>query len=150
MIRYAKVNDIPSVIEMLVDFSKATPVEFLKHAQYNPKLVQFALLNVMRSGLILLSERDDQITGMLIAQVVNDQWMPHLRYLKELAWWVKPEYRNSTDGYRLLAEYNRIGRAQLEAKRVTAIQLTTLANKPIPGIEKMGWKAVEQNFVMEL
>lgn len=150
MIRFATTADIPTIITMLVKFADATPVQFLKGAQYNPRLVQSVLSAILKSGLILVSHRDDVITGMLIAQIVNDQWLPQYRYLKELAWWVDEEYRGGTDGYRLLAEFTRIGKSLLDEKKITAVQLTTLANKPIPIVEKLGWRSVETNFVLEI
>jgi hypothetical protein len=67
--------------------------------------------------------------------------------MREMAWWVEPQHRNSTLGYKLLAEYKKLGVKAIKAKLIDTFTITTLVDSPIRNIERHGWRPVEQNYV---
>jgi ribonucleotide reductase alpha subunit len=50
-------------------------------------------------------EKDKKLTGMLLAIKSPFMWDANKLIMSEIAYWVEPEYRGSTAGYRLLAKY---------------------------------------------
>jgi N-acetylglutamate synthase-like GNAT family acetyltransferase len=67
--------------------------------------------------------------------------------MREIAWWVDPEYRGSSAGGKLLAEYNRIGELMVEKDIISAYTITTLGMSDHLNLQKRGWHAIETNFV---
>ena len=48
--------------------------------------------------------------GLLMALITHTAWCDKTYQMMELAWYVKPEYRNSSIGYRLLKAYIEYGK----------------------------------------
>ena len=104
---------------------------------------------ILKSGTIIVGEVDGVIQGMLIACVDSNPWLPDVKTLKELAWWVEPEYRNTSLGYRILKEYIRVGKLGQEVGAISNFTITTLMESPIRDMEKFGWRPIEKNYVYE-
>ena len=149
MIRHARIEDRPEMLKMLYEFGDETPISLLQAPVMNDLYVMRTIDIIQRSGIALVSERDGEITGMLMAQIVGDTWMPNRKYMKELCWYVRPEHRGGTAGYRLLRKYEELCEELMERGSILAYGLTTLSNTPQMDLEKRGWVRVETDWVKE-
>lgn len=149
MIRHADLKDFDRIMALMVNFANAAPVDTYHEPQYNHRGVQHFLARVKSAGCILVGEADDQIQGMLIAQIMSDPWLPNHLVLKEIAWWVEPQYRNTSLGYRLLMEYVKFGKDLQHRGIVQNFVLTNMVTSPDFDLEKRGWRAIETNYVYE-
>lgn len=147
MIRCADLKDFHRVMQLMVNFANQSPLPDHHNPQYNYRSVEHFLAKISRGGVVLVGEVDGEIQGMLIAQVMTDSWLPEVRVLKELAWWVEPEYRQTSLGYRLLKEYVKLGKSLKEKNVISAFTLTTLMDSPIRDLERHGWRPIEKNYV---
>ena len=147
MIRYADLKDFDRIMEMMIDFANSSPYEAHHDPQYGDTWVRRLLCKFMQNGCILLGEKDDKVQGMLIAVANGDTWLPDVITLKELAWWVEPEYRNTTLGYKLLAEYIKLGKGLTETGKIQGFTLTNMVNSPDFDFESRGWDKVETNYI---
>ena len=148
-IRFAGIKDFDRIMSLMINFANAAPIEALRNPKYNYRGVQNFLTMILKSGTIIVGEVDGVIQGMLIAGVDNNPWLPHVKTLKELAWWVEPEYRNTSLGYRILKEYIRVGKLGREVGAISNFTITTLMESPIRDLERFGWKPIEKNYVYE-
>jgi hypothetical protein len=105
--------------------------------------------NFMRTGVILVAERETELQGMLIAQIIPDVWLPHVKTMREVAWWVEPEHRHSTMGYRLLKEYVKIGEKLVDKDIINGFTLTNMEQSPAFDLKKRGWSPIETNYIYE-
>jgi hypothetical protein len=149
MIRRAGIEDVDRIIELLENFANAAPVDFYHNPQYNTQHVIRQLAEIHRAGIILVGEIEGEIEGMIIAKSCSDPWMPQIKIMREMAWWVEPNHRMGTIGYRLLKEYQKICKELVEQKKITAFTITTLTDSPIRDISHWGWRPIEQNYVYE-
>jgi hypothetical protein len=149
MIRRAGIKDTDRIIELLEHFANAAPVDFYHNPVYNTRHVMNQLGEIHHSGVILVGEIDGKIEGMLIAKICADPWMPHIRIMREMAWWVEPKHRMSTLGYRLLKEYSSICKDLVDRDVITAFTITTLTDSPINDMKRFGWRPIEQNYMYE-
>lgn len=149
MIRHADLKDFDRVMELMVNFANSAPVSAYHDPEYNYRGVQHFLAGVKNAGCILVAEHDDTIQGMLIAQVLCDPWLPHIKTMKEMAWWVEPEYRHTSMGYRLLMEYVKFGKELQSAGVIENFVLTNMTISPDFDLEKRGWRPIETNYVYE-
>lgn len=149
MIRHADLKDFDRVMDLMVNFANHAPVDSYHDPEYNYRGVQHFLAQVKNTGCIIVGEADGEIQGMLIAQIMTDPWLPHIRTMKEMAWWVEPEYRNTTLGYRLLMEYVKFGKQLKDAGIIDNFVLTNMVTSPEFNLEKRGWRPIETNYVYE-
>jgi len=85
----------------------------------------------------------------LIAGIAPDVWLPNVKAMKEIAWWVEPEHRGSSLGYRLLKEYVKCGEKMVEKNIIDTFTLTNMEISPDFNLKKRGWRPIETNYVYE-
>lgn len=154
MIRSANLEDFDRIMELMINFANHSPWAPHHNPMYNDHYVRNLLTSFLTQGCILVAQpqpnqtpQPDQIQGMLIATTVSDPWLPHVKTLKELAWWVEPEYRHTSMGYRLLQKYIEYGKKMVEKNMVHGFTLTNMSISPDFDLEKRGWNKVETNYV---
>ena len=97
---------------------------------------------ILGRGFVLL---DDAGRGMLAAIVTPNFWCPAVMELKEIAWYVKPEFRRGSVGGRLFLEFDKIASAYLVQGRVQVVCLSLLASSEINSLP--GYRQIESTFV---
>lgn len=147
MIKHADIQDYDHVIYMLKNFANSAPVQAWHDPVYDDRRVRNMLLDIQRNGCVIVATVDNKPAGMLIARVMEDTWLPHIKTLKEMAWWVEPEHRGTTTGYRLLKEYVNTGKRLRDADVIQNFTLTLLKDSPAFDLAKRGWCEVETNYV---
>lgn len=147
MIRHATLQDYDRIIELMTHFADAAPVVSLNNPRPDVRRLQHFLAGIQQSGVILVAEEADDLQGMLIAQTQPDSWLPYVRTLRELAWWVEPEYRNTTMGYRLLQHYKQTALFMKQQGHIDQFTITLMENSPQLDLEKRGWTPIETNYI---
>lgn len=101
--------DYDQIIEMGLAFAKETKLKGWQENEIDPEHVKRVLFSCETSGVSVCAEDSSgQIQGIFLTHRVKDTWIPKILRLQELAWWVKPEYRNSQVGIQLFQEYVRL------------------------------------------
>ena len=148
-IRKATIQDFDRIMEMMIDFANHSPYSPQNNPEYGDTYVRRLLCSFMQNGCILLADHNDKVIGMLIGQTQPDPWLPHIKTLKEIAWWVDPEHRMTSAGYKLLLRYIKYGKALKEAGEISGFTLTNMEQSPDFDLEKRGWRPVEKNYIYE-
>lgn len=148
-VRSATQKDWPDIKRLMIDFANFNPVEDLKNPNFNPKHVDNVLHYICEKGVAIVCEHNNRVIGILLATIQGDLWLPHVKRMTEVAWWVEKEYRGSTAGARLLKYYIALGIEMKEQDYISSFTLTTLATTPDMKLEKRGWNPVEFNWVFE-
>jgi N-acetylglutamate synthase-like GNAT family acetyltransferase len=148
LIRKATKFDINILVPMIKQYAEEAPIELFKNETYQDhKYVAQLLYEIIAvQGFILV---DQEINGFLIAVIVPNIWCPKVIELKELAWWVKPEYRKTTLGGKLWLQFNDEGNKMLDNNRVQIICTTTMSSSPALNYEKRGYKLLESTYFKE-
>ena len=149
MIRQATLQDYDRIMSMMINFANSSPVSALQEPVYDDMYIRRLLDNFIKTGIILVAEKETELQGMLIAQIIPDVWLPHVKTMREVAWWVEPEHRHSTMGYRLLKEYVNIGEKLVDNSVIEGFTLTNMEQSPDFDLEKRGWSPIETNYIYE-
>ena len=149
MIRRATIQDYDSIMAMMINFANSSPYSALHDPEYNDMYIRRLLDSFGKEGCILLGEKNNEVVSMLIAQIQTDAWLPEIKTMKEVAWWVEPEHRMSSLGYRLLKEYVKIGKTLVEEQIIEGFTLTNMEISPDFDLEKRGWRPIETNYIYE-
>tara|TARA_R110000803_G_scaffold44457_2_gene94098 strand:- start:390 stop:854 length:465 start_codon:yes stop_codon:yes gene_type:complete len=149
IVRKATQDDFPDIKRLMVDFANANPVKLLHQPEYSKTHTDAVLTHLYKYGLMLVAEENRRVVGILLASVVADVWLPQLKRMSEIAWWVEESYRDTTAGARLLKKYVELGIEYQEKGIINNFTLTTLASTPDLKLNKRGWEPIDYNWVYQ-
>lgn len=145
-IRDASPFDIPDILDMLRSYRRLTPLPFLAEADDAEYVTKMLTELMAGKGLVLIADKDG-IAGMLIAVIAPSMWSPKHLIMTEMAYWVEPECRGGTMGYRLLAEYKQRGDELKKNGRITNYLISKMSNSPNLQYQKFGFEKLEEFWV---
>lgn len=147
MIRQANKFDISQIVEMLKEYRNAAPLEILKQANNQEYIEQFLMALIVGNGFILVAEKENKLIGMLIAGILPNIWNPKVNQCSEIAYWVKPEHRGSTAGYRLIKEYIKECDNLFKSGRIQISTISKMVNSPDLKYQKFGFEKLEETWI---
>lgn len=147
MIRNILPQDDARVCDLLRHFRDASGFVCLQHPDNEPYIR--GLLAEIRAGrgIGLVSEREAEVTGLILGVIQPNVWNPDLRVLSELAWWVEPQYRHTTAGYRLLEAYDQQARQLQQQGRVHTTTISKITTSPDIDYSRWGYNKLEETWV---
>ena len=143
MIRQATKYDKTEIIEMMQLFRAEADIEQYRHLDnivYWNKLLDSILAG---QGIIFLEEGK----GLIMALIAHTAWCDRTFQMYELAWYVKPEYRNTTVGYRLLKEYIDYGKQLKEQGRIKLFSIAKMVSSPNIKYDKFGFNKLDETWI---
>jgi GNAT superfamily N-acetyltransferase len=143
MIRQATKYDKTEIIKMMQLFRAEADIEQYKHLDnivYWNKLLDNILAG---QGVIFL----EQGKGLIMALITHTAWCDRTFQMYELAWYVKPEYRNTTVGYRLLKEYIDYGKQLKEQGRIKLFSIAKMVSSPNIKYDKFGFNKLDETWI---
>lgn len=143
MIREANKFDKDAVIELMKEFrDSADFVEILAedNIAYWHKLLDSIFAG---AGKVFYAEGK----GLLMSVIMPTVWDDKMFALHELAWYVRPDYRNGTTGYRLLDAYIKYGKELKDAGRIKYFTMTKLDISPALDYDKFGFRKKDENWI---
>jgi len=110
--------------------------------------IRIQLYEFITKGVVIVSEVEEVITGIICGVIKENIWYPSERLLTELFWFVDPKYRESSAALRLLKAFINAGKNN----NVDRVVMGIMAHSPINNnvYEKRGFKLLEQAFVLEV
>ena len=134
MIRQATKFDKTEIIKIMKQFRlEADLPEYVsaENEQYWNLLLDTILAG---KGVIFIEEGK----GLLMAMIHPTIWDNTVLTMQELAWYVKPEFRNSTIGYRLLKSYIEYGNELKEDGRIKFFSISKMDTSPDIKYQNLG------------
>jgi hypothetical protein len=142
-VRLANKFDLPKLKEMLWNYHDSGSVKVnVTNEETGVRILTHILIG---GGLALVSEKDDKVTGMLLAIKSPFLWDGTQFIMNEIAYWVEPEHRNSTAGYRLLKEYTNMCDTMLEEGKISNYTMSQMEGQSLD-YSKFGLKPVEHTW----
>lgn len=143
MIRQATKYDKTEIIEMMQLFRAEADIEHYRHLDnivYWNKLLDNIIAG---QGVVFL----EQGKGLLMAIITHTAWCDRTFQMYELAWYVKPEYRNTTVGYRLLKQYVDYGKQLKEQGRIKLFTIAKMVSSPNIKYDKFGFNKLDETWI---
>lgn len=143
MIRQANKYDKTQIIEMMQLFRKESKIEQYKdldNIEYWNKLLDSILAG---QGIIYIEDN----VGLILGIVLPTIWCNKTLVMHELAWYVKPEYRNTSVGYRLLKAYIDYGKQLKQEGRIKMFTITKMVTSPDIKYDRFGFSKLDENWI---
>ena len=94
-------------------------------------------------GVVFLEDNK----GLLMAMVLPTIWDNKTFALHELAWFVRPEHRNGSIGFRLFSSYLAHGKQLKENGRIAFFTVSKMDTSPNLKYEKYGFRKKDENWI---
>jgi len=145
-VRLANKFDLPVVLDMLRNFRNHTPIDMMRECN-NEEYINKLFHHVILGGGIALIAEDKDVAGMIIGVKDQNVWDPEVKVLRELVYWVEPQYRGSTAGYKLLLRYNKLAQELVDEQKIKMYTMTKMVNSPDLDFTRFGYKKTEEVWV---
>lgn len=141
--------DYDDLCDMMIEFAKSCGVSDLDRESYDRNYAKHILLRCEKTGASFIArDEHNQAIGMILSMRVQELWIPNIIRLRELAWYVRSEYRHTTVGARLFAEYKKSAETMREQGKITGYTMTKLHNSDDFDYEKRGFKFIEATYMV--
>ena len=147
MIRTARVQDIEQCLGLLVKFANASIYNYADWQQEDLNNARATLLGLIKTGYLKVIDLDGVIVGMIGAQTESDPWIRRRRRIRELFWWVEPEYRSTRHSVELFKCWQTDTRRWIEQGLADQVSLSTQPGGSQIDLNKRGWQCVEQHWI---
>lgn len=143
MIRKATKYDKIQIIEMMKLFRAESNIEQFQDIDNEPYWNRLLDSILAGAGVVFIEENK----GLIMALINHTAWCDKTYQMYELAWYVKPEFRNTTVGYRLLKTYVDYGK-QLKAEgRIKLFSIAKMVTSPDVKYNKFGFAKLDENWI---
>jgi GNAT superfamily N-acetyltransferase len=143
MIRTATKYDKKQIIEMMQLFRAESHIE--QYKDLNNVEYWNRLLDNIFSGQGIIYIEDG--IGLIMGVVMPTIWCDKTLVLNELAWYVKPEHRNTTVGYRLLKAYVDYGKQLKETGRIKMFTIAKMVTSPDLKYGRFGFSKLDEIWI---
>jgi N-acetylglutamate synthase-like GNAT family acetyltransferase len=144
--RYATKYDMPHLIDMMKAYAEEAGIKALKHNQNEGHVRSLFYQMLKGRGFILV---DDQLRGFLAAYVTCNFWNSAVKELHEVAWWVMPEYRDTSIGGRLWLRFNKLAQDMIDQKRVQIVCTSLMPSSPEIDYTRYKFAPLQATFFRE-
>ena len=142
MIRVANRFDVDEICDLMKQFRAESPVRDV-YGEDEEHFMQLLNNIFAGQGTIFLA----QGKGLLMSIVLSSIWSNKVRALHELAWYVKPEFRNGTVGPRLFKAYVQHGKQLKADGRIRYFTVSKMVSSPKLKFEKHGFRKIDENWI---
>jgi N-acetylglutamate synthase-like GNAT family acetyltransferase len=152
-VRGAETEDILPIISLLREFAADSGIESASE-YFSPKAVGGMISYSIRNGCCIIAvdkvSREENIVGVIMGAINVNPWTSQTRELRELAWYVKPEYRKGRSGIKLYNRYKEESRELIESGEVSASFMTTLESSGdrLERIVERDFSKIESHYMM--
>lgn len=147
IIRKANRYDVKVIIKMLNQYKRSSGIDFIRTASEDHVEIMLDEI-ICGKGFVLLACKEGIEVGLLVAAIMPSAWSPRHNILTEMAYWVDPEYRGGTAGYRLLREYIDESTRLKNDGRINCTLISKMATSPDLKYDRFGFKKLEEFWVM--
>lgn len=146
-VRRAEHRDIPGMLKQLESFSKF----YTSRRNLWPDDSEYAVAGVktiIDNHLVYVADHSEHgIVGLIAGFITPHFFNPKIRVLAEMFWWVDVEFRNTSAGSRLFAEFLNWGKANADW-----VTMVLEHNSPVreETLLKRGFKLQERSYLFEV
>jgi GNAT superfamily N-acetyltransferase len=149
MIRKINRFDFEEIVDIMLDFADATNMKGYRENELTRESIKKVLLRCEIGGISLCSTTEEgRIQGVILSLRDRDLWIPTIIRLRELAWWVRPEYRNTTVGARLFHAYTKAADELISRGEIVSYTISKMNFSPDLDYERRGFRFLESTYIV--
>lgn len=143
MIRLANKWDTEALVDMLGRYKDVSPLGI--HKQSTLDTARKVLLHIFAGrGFAYVSEDSSGIHGMILALKNPNLWDEDAYAMHEVAYWVNPEKRGGTAGYKLIKAYVDHCKRLKEQGEISYFTISKMSSSPDLDYGRFGFTKLEE------
>ena len=143
MIRQATKHDKKQIIELMKLFRAEAGIKQYQNIDNEPYWNRLLDTILAGAGVVFIEDG----VGLFMAIITPTIWCDKTLQMQELAWYVKPEQRNTSVGYRLLKKYIEYGKELKEQGRISLFAIAKMVTSPDIKYGKFGFTKLDENWI---
>ena len=149
MIKFASTDDTLTVVNLLKSFLQETSYSQAQEASENFEHLCKIVWMTLQHGYIWLAYVDELPVGLLMAIKEPNLWLPKAKELKELVWYIRPEYRKNSIGGKLFLNFCKKGEELLKSGEIQGYFTTKMTTTDTIDYESRGFRQTEVTYIKE-
>ena len=149
MIRLATTNDTLTIVNLLKSFLQETSYSQAVEASQDFEHLCKVTWITLQHGYIWLAYVDELPVGLLMAVKEPNLWLPKAKELKELVWYIRPEYRKNSIGGKLFLKFCKTGEELLKSGEIQGYFTTKMTTTDTIDYESRGFRQTEVTYIKE-
>lgn len=143
MIRQATKYDKTWIVEIMKKFRQESPIAKIYDQDNEPYWNKLLDEIIAGKGAIFIDENK----GLLLSAILPSIWNNEIFAAHEIAWYVLPQYRGGSTGYRLLKSYIDWANDCKQQGRIKFFTISKMISSPNLNYEKFGFKKIDENWI---
>jgi hypothetical protein len=148
-IRLADRSDLNCVSDLVVEFLGNTSYGIHTADNINLQYIRRLVFNILHVGYIWLLEDENNLVGLLAAVKEPNMWIPEKTSMRELIWYVKPEYRGTVSAGKLFIKFCAEGDALLAQGLIQGYFTTRMTTTADYDLESRGFRLTEKLYLKD-
>lgn len=149
MIKVADHNDTLIAVALLRKFLSETTYTQAEEAAKDLVHLSKLVWTCLQYGYVWIAYVDQEPAGILMSIKEPNLWYPKAQELRELVWYVRPEYRKSSLGGKLFLNYTRKAERLLEQGIIQGYFTTRMDTTDPIDLESRGFRLTERTYLKE-
>jgi GNAT superfamily N-acetyltransferase len=142
--------DYEDLCDLMTEFAKHSAVKDLDLAEYDRTYAKHVLLRCEKTGASFIArDEHNRAVGMILSMRVPELWQPNIIRLRELAWYVVADYRQTMVGARLFAAYVAEAEKMMKDNKISGYTMSKLHNSDDFDYEHRGFRFIESTWLKE-
>ena len=146
-IRPATVNDLNEVVVLLDHFADSAQLDYKNWTARDQQKAKQRIFDLIRNHYLIVADTGSKLVGMLGAQMEFDPWISHRRRLRELFWWMEPDFRKTRLSAKLFAQWQKDSDRYLTQGLVDQVSLSLQPGISQVDLSRKGWRCVEEHWI---
>ena len=140
-------KDYDRIMDLLIDMANASDVFCYYNPSYKDKYIRNMITEFCRNGVFIVAEDGGEIQGLIAGMIQPQIWLPHVNLLVETAFYITPEYRDTSLGARLFKAYTKAGEQLIEQGHIDNFCITQNPAFTDFDYSKHGFDMMETTFM---
>lgn len=144
-IRLATKFDMPEILDMLRNYRDSGIIPGVHDIQDVDTPIRILTYILAGGGLAYVSQKDKQLTGMILAIKSPYLWDNKKFVMNEIVYWVEKNHRGTTAGYRLLTEYKNACQTLKDNNLIISYTLSQMEGQYL-NYSRFGFRPIESTW----
>ncbi len=146
-IRRPTFEDYDEIMQLLIDMANTSDLVELHNPTYLDRYIRNVITETMKNGVFYIAQTDEEIAGFIAGMIQPQIWLPHIKILNEIAFYVRPAHRGTSVPFRLLRHYEKTAQIMLQKDIIQKFSITQSDSFGNIDYEKFGYDKLETVYV---
>jgi len=103
---------------------------------------------ILGAGLVIVAEENNKLIGIIAGIKSPNIWYTKDITLREIIFYITPNYRKGRTAYKLITEYNKIAKQMLDEGKINSYTMTNTEELHKIDYSRFGYNKIEETWAV--